>query len=263
MTSLRTIVDQLTQDGDHFTIDAPPAWSQGRTLYGGMTAALSYEAVKRAHSELPPLRASQFAFIGPASGHLRFSSTLLRRGRSSTIIAVDAANEEGAVARALFVFGAARESQVRHDYLSMPNVPAPDASPPFRKSAPSVRGFWDNFETRLAAGARLLDRAAPRPEFSVWTRMLEPDGADPVTALFAIADCLPPAAMTHFPQLAPISTMTWSVDVMNAPQSAEAWFLLASASEHAAEGSSMQSMTMWDASGAPIAVGRQAVAIFV
>ena len=263
MTSLRAVIDQLTPDDQHFAIDAPPAWGQGRTLYGGMTAALAFEAVKRAHAELPPLRSAQFAFVGPASGHLRFSSTLLRRGRSSTIVAADCANEEGTAARALFVFGAARESKVAHDFLPMPNVPAPEDSPPFRKGAPSTRGFWDNFETRLASGARLLDISAPRPEFAVWTRFLDHGGADPITAMLALADCLPPAAMTHFPELAFISTMTWSVDVMTLPQTGDGWFLLASSSEHSTDGYSMQSMTMWSEDGAPIAVGRQAVAIFI
>jgi acyl-CoA thioesterase len=263
MSSLKSVVDQLSREGEHVIIDAPAAWSQGRTLYGGMTAALAYEAVKRAHAELPPLRSAQFAFIGPASGRLRFSTTLLRRGRSSTIIAADCANEEGIAARALFVFGAARESKLVHDYLPLPEVPAPDACPLFRKSAPTRPGFWDNFETRLASGARLLETAAPRPEFAVWTRFVDHGGANPVTALLAIADCLPPAAMTHFPELAPISTMTWSIDVTAAPASGDGWFLLASSSERAHEGYSMQRMAMWDQAGVALAIGRQAVAIFI
>jgi acyl-CoA thioesterase len=263
MSSLRAALDALTPEADAFAIDAPEGWGQGRTLYGGMTAALAYEAVKRAHNDLAPLRSAQLTFIGPAAGRLRFTSSILRRGRSSTLIAADCTNEDGHAARALFVFGAARESKVAHDLLELPDVAAPDACPPFRKGAPSARGFWDHFETRLASGGRLLDQAAPRPEFAVWTRCLDAGGADPVTAMLAIADCLPPAAMVHFPQPAPISTMTWSVDVMNIPASGDGWFLLSSSSEHAADGYSMQSMMMWDQAGAPVAVGRQAVAIFV
>ncbi|MGH6950212.1 MAG: acyl-CoA thioesterase [Vitreimonas sp.] len=264
MSSLRAVIDSLAPDGAHWVIDAPEAWSQGRTLYGGMTAALACEAVKRAHGELAPLRSAQLAFIGPASGRLRFGSTLLRRGRSSTIIASDCMNEQGYAGRALFVFAVARESRVVHDFLPMPDVPAPEASPPFRKGGPpSTRGFWDNFETRLAAGARLMDLSAPRPEFSVWTRCLDTGGADPTTALLAIADCLPPAAMTHFPQLGPISTMTWAIDIAHVPQNVDAWQLLRSSSEHAREGYSLQTMAMWTATGELIAAGRQAVAIFV
>jgi acyl-CoA thioesterase len=263
MSSLRAVVETLAPEGETFVVQAPEDWGQGRTLYGGMTAALAYEAVKRALGDLGPLRSAQFTFIGPASGRLRFKPKLLRRGRSSAIVGVECFNEEGATARATFVFGAARESKVVHSLMPMPRVDAPDACTPFRKEgANAPRGFWNNFETRLASGGRIFEPAAPRPEFAVWTRFLDTGGADPVTALLALADCLPPAAMVHFPAFAPISTMTWTVDVLHAPTSMDGWHLLWSASDHSADGYSMQAMTLWNDAGEPLAVGRQAVAIF-
>ncbi|MEZ6022992.1 MAG: thioesterase family protein [Hyphomonadaceae bacterium] len=263
MSSLAAVLATLTPEADAFVIDAPPDWSQGRTLYGGMTAALAYEAVRRSHDALPPLRSAQLTFIGPAAGKLTFRSTLMRRGRSSALIAADCVSEEGAAARAMFVFGAVRESKLAHDYLPMPKVDAPDACPSFRKEgAPTTRGFWNNFQTRLAAGGRLFDTEAPRPEFAVWTRYLDAGEADPTSAALAIADCLPPAAMVQFPNPAPISTMTWTVDMMQTPTRGEGWRLLWASSEHAGEGYSMQAMTMWSEAGEPIAVGRQAIAIF-
>lgn len=264
MSSLNAALETLTQDDDGFVIDAPPDWSQGRTLYGGMTAALAHEAVRRTQSDLPPLRSAQLAFIGPASGKLRFSSTLLRRGRSSAVVASDCLNEEGPAARALFVFGAARESKVAHQFLPMPEVAAPQECRPFRKEGTDApRGFFKNFETRIAAGARLLDGGDVRPEFAVWTRFLDAGPANPTTAMLAFADCLPPAAMTVFPQPAPISTMTWTVDIAHTPASLDGWHLLWAASEQAGEGYTLQNMAMWDASGTLIATGRQVVAIFV
>ena len=261
MSSFAEVLENLAREGDAFVIDAPEDWSQGRTLYGGMTAALAYEATRRDMSDLPPLRSAQFTFIGPASGRLRFDVSLLRKGRSSALVEVNCANAEGVAARAVLVFGAARESKVAHDFLPMPKVDAPDQIPSFRKEG-GPRGFWNNYETRLAAGGRILDISAPRPEFTVWTRFLNAGDADPMTALLAAADCLPPAAMVHFPTPAPISTMTWTVDVLNPPPRPDAWVLLHSSSEHAGDGYSMQSMVMWSADGAPLAVGRQTVAIF-
>ncbi|MGE0742688.1 MAG: thioesterase family protein [Hyphomonadaceae bacterium] len=264
MSSLRSVVETLAPDGDAFVIQAPEDWAQGRTLYGGMTAALAYESAKRTHGELGPLRSAQFALIGPATGRLRFVSTLLRRGRSSAMISTECVNDDGAVARAIFVFGAARESKVAHDFLPIPDVPSPDACGPFRKEGPNpARGFWTNFETRLGAGGRIFDVAAPRPEFAIWTRFVDAGDADPMTALLAIADCPPPAAMVHFPQPGPISTMTWAIDILRIPPSIEGWWLLQSSSEHTADGYSMQNMNMWSESGEAIAAGRQTVAIFV
>lgn len=263
MSSLRAVVETLMPEGDGFVIEAPADWSQGRTLYGGITAALAFEAVKRTHGELAPLRSAQFTFVGPASGRLRFTSSLLRRGRSSALIAADCVSEEGTAARAVFVFGGVRESKVAHNFLPMPKVPAPDEVSSFRKEGGATRpGFWNNFETRLAAGSRPFDQSAERPEFVTWTRFLDTGGADPTTALLAIADCLPPAAMVHFPQPAPISTMTWTVDVAHVPQSLEGWHLLWASSEQAGEGYSLQNMAMWSEAGDLIAAGRQTVAIF-
>ncbi|WP_395646131.1 thioesterase family protein [Terricaulis sp.] len=265
MTTLAAVLDELTPDEGAFAIEAPPAWSQGRTLYGGITAALMYEAVRRGSSDLAPLRSAQFTFVGPAAGRLRFCSSLLRRGRSSTLMAADAVNDAGHVARALFAFGATRESKVKHNFLPKPDVPAPDAVASFRKEGGDApRGFWNNFETRLASGGRLLDANAKRPEFAVWTRFLDVGGgADPTTALLALADCLPPAAMVLFPEFGPISTMTWTVDIAHIPQRLDGWFLLWAASEQAGDGYSLQNMAMWDGAGALIATGRQTIAIFV
>ncbi|MEZ5958110.1 MAG: thioesterase family protein [Hyphomonadaceae bacterium] len=263
MSSLRAVLETLIPEGDAFVIDAPEDWSQGRTLYGGMTAALAFEVVRRTQTGLGPLRSAQLTFIGPASGRLRFTSTLLRRGKSSALIAAECFNEDGAAARAVFVFGTVRESKVSHSFLPMPSVPAPGDVPGFRKEGGNTRrGFWNNFETRLAAGGRLFDTSAERPEFWTWTRFLDTGGADPTTALLAIADCLPPAAMVLFPEPAPISTMTWMVDIAHVPESLDGWHLLWASSEHAGEGYSLQNMAMWSSGGDLIATGRQMVAIF-
>ncbi len=264
MSSLRAVVETLAPEGDGFAIEAPADWTQGRTLYGGITAALAHEVALRSHEGLGQLRSAQFTFIGPAAGKLRFTSTLLRRGKSSVLIAADCFNEDGPAARAVFVFGAARDSKVTHDFFPAPKVPAPDACTSFRKEGGAApRGFWNNFETRLASGGRLFERAVTKPEFAVWTRFLDTGGANPTTALLALADCLPPAAMVVFPQPAPISTMTWTVDVARVPEKLDGWYLLWAISEQAANGYSVQNMAMWSESGELIAAGRQNVAIFV
>ncbi|MBA3676640.1 MAG: thioesterase family protein [Sphingosinicella sp.] len=84
-----------------------------------------------------------------------------------------------------------------------------------------------------------------------------------MTALLALADSLPPAAMAGFPQSVPISTMTWALDVMEAPSDMDGWHLLMSESDHSLNGYSMQSMSLWDAQGKHLAIGRQVVAIFI
>jgi acyl-CoA thioesterase len=262
MSSLQEILDRLAPADDGFGLDVPQEWGQGRTLYGGMSAALAYTAVVRAFGDLGPLRSAQFAFIGPAAGRLTVQPTLLRQGRSSAIASADSHTEDGIAARATFVFGAARESLIAHDHVPRAAVPPPDTCEPFHRSARQLPGFIARYEYRLAAGARILE-PDKLPEFAVWVRLRDGDAADPVATLLAVADALPGAALAAAPRLAPISTMTWAIDLHQPLACRPGWHLVRSASEQAAEGYSVQAMRMFNADGAPLASARQVVAVFV
>jgi len=259
MARLCDALDEFTTVGGQHVIDAPQRWSQGRTLYGGMTAALCYEAAKRQCGVQSALRSAQFMFAGPASGTLSFRAEVLRSGRSSTTVAVDCASDAAFAARATFVFGADRNSQVDMSAAVRPDAPrVPEDCPPF---IAATGGFHDNFELRLADGSALFSGGPA--SFMVWARFRDPQDVDAVTALLALADALPPAAMAAFPAPAPISTMSWTVDVAHIPASMDGWHLLASESDHTLNGYSMQAMSLRDATGRHLASGRQVVAIFI
>ncbi|MCE7795344.1 thioesterase family protein [Sphingobium sufflavum] len=260
-------------DAEAYRIEAPELWAQGRTLFGGMTAALSHAAIRRAHGDLGPLRNAQFTFVGPTTGPLSFRPALLRRGRSSAIVGVDCWNEDGLAARATFSFAGPRESAIAHDYSPRMDVPPPDACEPLHRTSKPLKGFLGQFEFRFAAGTRLFEggasaeeggaRSDGRPEFAVWVRFREDAGEDPITALLAMADALPCAAMSHFPKPAPVSTLSWSVDVHQPLAQSGGWHLVWSSSEAAADGYSIQNMRVFNAEGVPLLSARQVVAIFI
>ncbi|MBV9510320.1 MAG: thioesterase family protein [Caulobacteraceae bacterium] len=261
MPSLRAVLSQLEPCQDGFAIDAPEGWTQGRTLYGGMTTALCQAALHRALAPPAPLRSVQIAFAAPAAGRLVFRPNIVRQGRSSLVAAVDCEGETGPVARATFVFAAARESLVHHDAAAAPAVAAPTDCPAFLPDEAPRPEFTRHFEVRLAAGARPGTGAA-EAEFTAWVRFREDEGEDAVTALLALGDCLPPAAIVQFPTPAPLSSMTWSVD-LHPPIPSGGWRLLRSSSEQAADGYSLQGMELWSQDGRRLAVGRQCVAYFI
>lgn len=261
MSGLQTVVDDLDRTDDGLTIDAPPLWSQGRTLYGGMTAALCHEAARTHVAPEARLRSAQFAFIGPASGRLTLVPKVARQGRSSSVIVVDMIANDALVANATFVFGAARDSVIAYDRDLFPTVVPPDDCPLLFPDGHSPVSFANNFEVRLAAGSFLF--SGGEPEFTLWVRFRDPQTVDPVTALLALADSPPPAAMTLFPQPAAISTATWAVDLMHAPDAIDGWHLLRSTGEQASDGYAMQDLTLWNAKGRRLVRGRQCVAIFI
>ncbi|QHL89886.1 thioesterase family protein [Sphingomonas changnyeongensis] len=255
-----TPLDRADGSTAGLTTELPENWTQGRTAYGGLSAALCVEAARRMAADLPPLRSGQFAFAGPAAGRLDIRPELVRRGRSAATMAVALDGDQGPAVRALLTYGAARDSRVGHDSLAAPDVAGPDDCPAFFPSGGGPR-FAANMEMRLAAGNRPL--AGGDPAFWLWVRHRAPDGADPLTALVALADSPPPAAMVGFPAPAPISTMTWTLDLLGDPgDDPGVWRLLHSVSEQAGHGYSAQAMTLWDADRRPLAVARQMVALF-
>lgn len=263
MIGFGALMASAGMEGGDLALDLPDSWAQGRTAYGGLSAALCVEAARRAQPDLPPLRSAQFAFVGPASGRLRARAALLRRGRSASIVSAELDGEAGAAVRALLTYGAARPSRISHARLAAPAAPPPDGCAPFippgmDRAAPR---FMANFHMRLAAGARPLTGGA-EPEAALWLRHREAEGAHGETALVALADAPSPPAMIQFPEPGPISTMTWTIDLVGAADPG-AWALARSSSEFARDGYSAQAMTMWDEAGALLAVGRQTVALFV
>ncbi len=243
------------------TLTIPPDWMQGRTTYGGLTAALSLNAVEAAVDGLPPLRSAQVSFIGPAGGGVRVIPEILRRGKSAVFAGADLFAEKGLAARSVFTFGAARDSEFDKDFITAPEMPPPDASPAFFPGENVGPAFSRHFEVKLAKGARPVTASSEHDHF-LWVRFREDPPAGMV-ALLALADMPPPAMLPMFREFAPISSITWMVNfLVDAPTTTDGWWLLQSRAEHARDGYSSQDMLIWNADLKPVAAGRQSVAIF-
>jgi acyl-CoA thioesterase len=263
MTGFSVLMSSIAEDGGTFGVTVPDDWLQGRTAYGGLSAALCTEAARRAVPELPPLRSAQFTLIGPASGPLAMTASVLRRGKSAVFVSVDLSGEAGLATRALFSFGVARQSKLDYADMKMPNVPAPDDSEPFFPGDRPAISFQRHFESRKAGGARPMMPGA-EPEYLIWFRHRDEDAREGLVPLIALADAPPPAAMVMFPQAAPISTMTWSMDLLSgAPATKDGWWLVKSRAEAARNGYSSQTMTVWNTNGEAVIAARQNVAIFL
>ena len=253
------------QNGVHKAI-APQEWSQGRTLYGGMSAALCQVAARQIVGDETPLRAAQFCFVGPAGGNLTGDAELLRRGKSTAIVEATLRTEQGIGTRAILSYGKSRESRIAQDTLKMPDVPPPSDCPWLWGKEPSrenITSFPANFDSRRAGGHMPLSEQADG-ELLVWVRHHRSAESDQTAALLALGDVLPPACVTMFAEWAPISTMTWSMEILaDNIEVKDRWFLFKSVAEHTTDGYSSQAMYLWDEAGNPVIAARQNVTIFV
>ncbi|MBO9546497.1 thioesterase family protein [Caulobacter sp.] len=263
MTRYTELVAAIAATDTGFSAHVSDDWKQGRTTYGGLSAALCVEAARRAFPEAPPLRSAQFAFVGPAAGELSMQVRTLRQGKSTLFASVDLIGEQGVATHGTLTFGAGRESHIpAYADVPCPAVAPPDACEPFHKGDTSqAPSFIRQFDFRVAGGGR--PGTGEPPEYLLWIRHRDA-AATSLSALIALGDAPPPPAMTLFQKFGPISTMTWALDIVGLPgEDDDGWRLLRSESETIAEGYSTQEMHLWDSRGRPLILARQNVAIFV
>jgi acyl-CoA thioesterase len=250
--------------------DIPDAWRQGRTAYGGISTALCLAAARAHVDDDRPLRSALIAFVGPAAGLAQVSAEPLRAGRTASSVRARLTGEAGIGVEAVFTFAAPRESRLSVRAAGFPaGVAAPDAGASgfaFPTGAPQ---FTANFEILPAAGGAVPfsgqgaggDGTAPPLRF--WTRHVDPASRQGLDALVCLADALPPAITTAMDDFAPLSSMSWMIDMLDDDLSTrEGWYLLESVADHAAHGYSSQAMTIWSADGRCLVKGRQMVTVF-
>jgi acyl-CoA thioesterase len=257
MTSLKQAIDALEPVEGGWRGTVPENWLQGRTAYGGFSAALALHAAQKSDTDLPPLRSAQVSFIGPLSGDIVIRASRLRRGRNAAFVQVDVESEAGLGLRATFVFMGAVASRVDHQAGVAPDFPMPQ---------PDTQTFRGHSAVAFSRNFDLLDRrdeTVGPAEWLRWARLEDREGLDPMVELMAVADCLPPAALKLLGGPAPLSSMTWLLNILGPqPVTRDGWWLLRATTDYTKDGSSSQQMAIWNADGTPIAEQMQSVAIF-
>ncbi len=253
---------ELISGFDHDFL-VPTGWTQGRTAYGGLTAALSVHAARlTAGDSLPPLKSAQFLLSAPVVDRASITARRLREGRSATSVAIETVSGGQVAAHASLIFATPRTSAIEHDLVETPPVPGPDECPVFTEPSAMRPAFVDNFDIRKAGGTSPMSNDGP-PLFRAWVRHRGAEGVDRATALIALADALPPATTAAFTEWAPVSTMSWSLHICtdDLPKPTD-WMLLESSSTFTRDGYSHQAMSLWDSARRPIIQGSQTVALF-
>ncbi|MEM9899450.1 MAG: thioesterase family protein, partial [Pseudomonadota bacterium] len=206
------IASAASNDTSQFNeIAIPNDWMQGRTTYGGLTAAISLQAIRDTHAgdegALPPLRSAMVNFIGPVGGAATVRSEILRRGKSAVFANADVFGEKGLAARSVFIFGAARPSAFDRDFIETPDIAPPDQCESFFPGEGGGPAFTVHFDMMLAKGGRPISGSTEHDHF-LWVRFREDTPGGDVM-MMALADIPPPAMLPMFTEFAPVSSITW------------------------------------------------------
>jgi len=259
-TPWSVLLSRIAVEPGCVSLEVTPDWLQGRTVFGGLQAAIALRAMRTLVPDVP-LRTLQGTFLAPVpGGTVTAVAKVLRTGKSATHVEAHLVDGEATLALLVGVFGAARESKVRVS----PQQPAVAAGRTIE--FPFMPGltpeFTRHFKVRWLVG---------RPPFTGDTRtdnVLEVGMRDTGLAteghVLAMADFIPPIALSHLKGPAFGSTLTWMIEMLGRGfegQGLDAWRVDAHMSS-AADGYTSQAVMLWGPNGAPVATSRQSMVVF-
>lgn len=262
MNFQQTLKTLARVDDSRWTAQVEDGWLQGRSVFGGLQAALGLAAIRGLLPESPPLRTLQVTFLAPVpAGEARIEARLLRAGRSA--IHAEARLFDGDQLACLIV---AVLGDVRPSSISIALPPVVAKRPPEQSmELPFVAGVAPAFMQQLRM--RWADGAFPfcggsEARTQVWVEIREAAEIDE-GVLLALADAIPSPALSLLKRPAPASSMTWTLEMLRAHQTCPAvpWLMDARV-DAARDGYGAQTATLCDGQGVPLALSRQSVAIF-
>ncbi|MCR9162835.1 MAG: acyl-CoA thioesterase [Nannocystaceae bacterium] len=249
-----------TDDGT-YSLTLPTGWMQGRSMFGGLTAAAMASLGHRSvEDEDRALRTASVQLLAPLTpGVVSGSSTILREGRNITFVEVRLEQDDVLVGRTTLVFAKPRESAL--------DVHAPRAAkiddPESLTRMPYIEGvvpeFTQNVDMRWADG-RPPFMGASEAKFTGVFRYLVPLGDS--EGLLALLDTYPPPTLSLAKTPTFASTVSWSAHLLVTPASFEDWFTVQYETLVGAHGLHTSVAKLHDAEGTLLAWSEQLVAVF-
>ncbi|CAN0410876.1 unnamed protein product, partial [Discosporangium mesarthrocarpum] len=107
--SLSNILQRLVNSPDNHT-DFDSTWTQGRSAFGGLSAAFAVTAMRKALGSALPLRSLMVSFVAPLPpGTVQVTSRILRQGRNVTQMSAEVIADGQVCLQAMAAFGVARD----------------------------------------------------------------------------------------------------------------------------------------------------------
>ncbi|KAF1312051.1 acyl-CoA thioesterase II [Pseudomonas sp. SG-MS2] len=248
-------------------VSVPPNWAQGRAAFGGLMAAMVYEAMRLKLADSRPVRSLAISFVAPAAPDVptRFEVEVLREGKAVSTLLGRAIQDGQVVTLVQGNFGAGRASVVNVPAVPAMEMKAPEDAAP---ELPYIKGvtpeFMRHVALRWAVGGLPFSGNQSR-HMGGWVRLRDVAQEQVNEAhLLALVDAWPPSLMPYLKQPAAGSTLTWTIEFIQpvARLSTLDWCRYCVETEHARDGYGHAAAALWTAEGELLALSRQTVTVF-
>lgn len=204
---------EYVTENDSFTIHE--SWAQGRTTFGGLSAALLAQRIRSNIDQERNLRAVNVNFSAPLSieSPVKIKLTKLAQGKSLSQVMAQAIQNETICTTVLATFGKDKSSHIIHnsDELTTENGRELQNFPYIEGVAPK---FIQHINIQIERGDLPFSSSKER-ELSGWMKFK--DGVTKWTDVHVLGliDVWPPTLLQNYRKPGPSSTANWNVDFIN------------------------------------------------
>jgi len=240
-------------------------WSQGRTVYGGISAALLYSAAKSHISDDRVMRSMSTNFVGPLLSEHPFTITveIVREGKNVSQLQARAIQNHKTCVISQVCFGQSRDSNVivvNNDKHAMQVPRKGNFIPQIPKITPK---FLKHFDLSIQEGG-VPFLGGKNATYHGWMRYKKAPLSFSDAHLVGIIDAWPPTLLQMLKGPSPTSTVSWNLEFIHPhrPILGTDWLAYQAHTRQAAAGYGHTEANIWDATGELIAISRQTVAVF-
>lgn len=260
LTPCSVLMSRVRAGGGEAALDVPDDWLQGRTLFGGLQAAVALAAMRSLVPSMP-LRTMQATFVAPVPGGLvRARARVLRSGKNTIHVESRLVDGDNTLALMVGVFGAGRASAVE----LLPQQPAVVDRPATELTyvPGAYPAFTQQFRARWLAGG--MPASGSTETEQVIALGMRDSGNATESHVLAMADFIAPIALSLLTERVPAASLTWLLEMLTddfGSLSLDGWRVDARMMA-AANGYTSQSLVLWGPGGVPVALGRQSMVVF-
>lgn len=215
--------DLWTPNAEAWQLDLPAGWMQGRSAFGGLTAAAMASLGRRVVPDRDRgLRLANIQLLAPVvPGPTTGEATVLREGRNISFVEVRLQQASKLVATCTLVFAKRNGSNLDVPGPARPEVPDPESLTPLPYAEGVFPEFTQHVDMRWAQGSVPYSGGSQAAFTGVFRYRVPIGDAEGVLALL---DTWPPPSLALAEGPVPSSTVSWTAHVLAVPQSFEQWF---------------------------------------
>lgn len=246
-------------------MSVPAGWGQGRTVFGGLSAALLNHAMVGEQADARPMRVQNIQFIGPLQVDEPFTVQVvhLRDGKNVTQLQAQLVQKGKIAVQAMAAFGADRESKAQYQAAAATLSAAPQRPnwiPQIPKVTPKFHRYID---LRIDEGGYPFTGKS-NPYYRGWMRFSQPPQQMTDAHILALIDVWPPTTLQLLKWPAPASTLSWNVELTRPHPVLDPthWLAYECKTRQAGSGYAHTEASIYAPNGQLIGLSRQTITVF-